>query len=629
MRHILPVFLAFALLATSACQEDGNVRVKSISFQGVQAVSESQLRNALATREGTSVPIIGKLLPWATSKSPFDRSRFEADLERIKAFYADRGYPDAAVSSFDVKLNDKQDAVDVTLNILEGEPITLADVKFVGFEVLPLDRRKTLLARTGIKLGQARDRQSVAAGHEVAINELRDQGYPYARVATAEAIANTGHQTIVTFTADPGPLSHIGPIEIVGAKSVSENQIRRQLRVKPGDLYRRSLVQDSQRRLYAMSLFQFVNIETVDPERQSPEVPLRITIAEGRHQRINGGVGYGSDEHARVEGEYHHVNFFGGGRSAGAHARYSRLDRGIRLDFLQPYFFAPTLSLTADGQRWDTFTPAYSSLVTGGRLSLVQKPNAKTVLTFSFSSEQTISTISDAVLTDPSLYPDLIAIGLDPRTGSQSGTIGSVGFDWQRTTTNSVLDATRGYQFVVHAEDGGHVLGGSFHYTALAVDGRQYTRIGEKLVWANRLQFGNIYPSGGDPAEVPFSKKYFLGGATSIRGWGRYEVSPLGGEGLPIGGNALFAFSTEARALLTTKMGGVLFLDGGNVWANRAGYDLNDLRYAVGLGFRYATPVGPIRFDYGYQLNQIPGLVVNGAPEARRWRLHFSIGQAF
>jgi len=73
----------------------------------------------------------------------------------------------------------------------------------------------------------------------------------------------------------------------------------------------------------------------------------------------------------------------------------------------------------------------------------------------------------------------------------------------------------------------------------------------------------------------------------------------------------------------------VLFLDGGNVWLDSMGYSLRDLRYAVGPGLRYQTPIGPIRFDVGYQLNPIPGLLVNGQPQSRRWRIHFSIGQAF
>jgi outer membrane protein insertion porin family len=143
------------------------------------------------------------------------------------------------------------------------------------------------------------------------------------------------------------------------------------------------------------------------------------------------------------------------------------------------------------------------------------------------------------------------------------------------------------------------------------------------------MQLGTIHPVGLDQVNVPFSKKYFLGGATSIRGWGRYEVSPLSGSGLPIGGDSMFLFSEELRATVRGNLGAVFFLDAGNVWEDSFGIKLNDLRYAIGPGLRYQTPVGPFRFDFGYQLNPIPGLLVNGEPSNRHWRIHFSIGQAF
>jgi outer membrane translocation and assembly module TamA len=91
----------------------------------------------------------------------------------------------------------------------------------------------------------------------------------------------------------------------------------------------------------------------------------------------------------------------------------------------------------------------------------------------------------------------------------------------------------------------------------------------------------------------------------------------------------MFAFSEEIRAALRGKFGMVLFLDAGNVWSDSGGIRLDDLRYAVGSGIRYQTPIGPFRFDFGYQLNPIPGLLVNGSPQTRQWRLHFSIGQAY
>ena len=128
---------------------------------------------------------------------------------------------------------------------------------------------------------------------------------------------------------------------------------------------------------------------------------------------------------------------------------------------------------------------------------------------------------------------------------------------------------------------------------------------------------------------MPFFKRYFLGGSTTLRGWGRYEVSPLR-EGQVIGG--LGFFEIDGRAPLP---------DPGR--ASRASSSARAARSpnargtttcctcapTSALGLRYATPIGPIRADVGYQLNPVPGLLIAGEEQARRWRIHVSVGQAF
>jgi outer membrane protein insertion porin family/translocation and assembly module TamA len=257
----------------------------------------------------------------------------------------------------------------------------------------------------------------------------------------------------------------------------------------------------------------------------------------------------------------------------------------------------------------------------------VQRASPRTHASLSFSSEWTSSTIADEYLNDPELRDDLIALGLDPTTGKQEGTLSPVGLEASHTTADNILNPSKGYQVSGNAEVAGVLLPGTFNYYAVALDVRHYQPLAN-LVVATRVQVGNIDAAGTGAANVPFSKKYFLGGASELRGWGRYEISPLS-SGLPIGGNSLFAFSVEGRASLSGSFGGVLFLDGGNVWTDAWDLALDDLRYAVGAGLRYQTPVGPIRLDVGYQLNPIEGLLVNGEPQTRRYRFHFSIGQAF
>ena len=133
-RRVSRMVLAAALIAAAGCKEQGTVFVHSLNFKGVQAVDVARLRAALATRQSDR-------LPWG-KKAFFDRARFDADLKRIQAFYADRGYPDARVAAFDVKLNDKQDSVDITVTIAEGEPVKVAAINFLKGQVMKISKGK-------------------------------------------------------------------------------------------------------------------------------------------------------------------------------------------------------------------------------------------------------------------------------------------------------------------------------------------------------------------------------------------------------------------------------------------------------------------------------------------------------
>lgn len=616
-------------VALAACEEEGTVKVTGITFEGVEAVDEGRLRNAMATQSTG-------WLPWAESRY-FDRERFEADLRRLEAFYADRGYPDARVSSIDVAFNDARDEVELTVTIEEGEPLVVEDVRFEGFLVLPEGRFEALREQVPIRAGQPRDVAQVQAGRDLAASELRDQGYAHAQVTVQQDEVPDARRTTVTYIATPGPLTYFGPVEVSGNSSVGEDVIRRQLTYRPGEVYRESLLTESQRRLYTVELFEFANIENVGPEG-APEVPTRVTVTEGKHRRINLGVGYGTEEKFRAESRWQHVNFFGGARTAGVHGKWSSLSRGVRLNFGEPYFFHPDLSFGIDAQRWFADEPAYRLLTTGGRATVTRRRSRRDPLTRAETTtsqsvaviyERESFSIANEALEDLSFRDELIALGLDPRTGEGEGTLAAIAFDYNRNTTGNLLNARSGYVASFHLERAGSWLPGTFEYIEVSGEGRHYFTLGEWGVWANRVRMGSIDGSGDERTSVPFFKRYFLGGSSSLRGWGRFEVSPTSGSGLPIGGHSLFEASTELRFPLMGNLSAVAFVDAGNVWTNPWDFDIGDLRYSVGPGLRYGTPIGPVRFDIGYQLNPIEGLLVQGEPETRRWRMHFSIGQAF
>ena len=620
-RPLLATVVLGVALAAAGCREDGEIKVSSLKFDGVESIDTGRLRDALETRKGSR-------LPWGR-KRYFDRRAFEADLQRIQAFYRDRGFPEARVTSFDVKLNDKQDEVDLTITISEGEPVLVQDIRFEGFDVLPEGDRKTLREQLPLQPERPFDRQLAVASRERGVNVLRDHGYPYADVQLAEEQAGP-HRAVLTLRATPGPIAHFGPVEISGQSSVGDYVIRRQLTYKPGELFKRSEMRESQRKLYQLELFEFVNVESREDRAQQPTtIPTRVTVAEGKHRKVTFGVGYGTEEHARARVRWDHVNFFGGARHAGFEGKWSSLDRGVKVDYREPYFFHPHFSLGFEGQAWQASETAYSANTLGGRATMRHQANSRDKWSVSLINEYSRTRISNEALTDFSLRDELISLGLDPRTGEQDGTLSALAFDIERNTADNMLNARRGYLVSGHVEQAGRWMWGSFNYFAVLGEGRHYLSLGRRLVVANRLRVGTIDPAANLDENVPFHKRYFLGGSTTMRGWGRFELSPLSGAGLPIGGLSMLDGSTEVRLPAWGKLGLVGFFDYGNVWNEGWKFEVNDLRYDVGPGLRYMTPIGPARFDFGYQLNPIEGLLINGEPQKRRWRVHFSIGQAF
>ena len=636
------VCVATVLLSAGCKQEEGGVKVKSFQFEGLTAVKPGQLKSVLATGASSK-------LPWG-EKRYFNRTEFEADLKRIVAFYHDRGFPDARVSSFDAKLSDDQSSVDITIRISEGEPVRVERVELVGFEPLRPRQRQGMERRLPLSAGQPLDRALLQASRESALDSLKEYGYPYASVRMTEKPGSGERSRVVVFSAEPGVLARFGPTEISGNSSVDDEVIQRRMTFRPGQIYRHSQLLESQRRLYALEVFDFANVQAKREEGEQPEEVLtRVTVTEGKHRKVNFSLGYGSEERARVQANWRHVNFFGGARTVDVLGRYSGLDRGVKLSFTQPYVFSPRYSLTLSGQHWHNDEPAFVLDNVGGRITLTRqfarggavgfRTRPATTLSFTYANEWENCEISPEILEDLSQRDEVIAIGCDPTLGGiSSGQRSSIAVDAGRNTTGNIADAQRGYLAAIHLEQAGKWLQGDYNYYELTGEGRFYRRIIGTTVLAVRGRIGSLDPLGGQIREtdlsaktigVPFHKRYFLGGSTNLRGWGRYDIAPLSGSGLPIGGHSFMDFSAELRVPVWGKLGAVAFVDGGNVWMNSWDVNVNDLRYDVGSGLRYATPIGPVRFDFGYQLNPIEGLLVNGKPETRHYRLHFSIGQAF
>lgn len=624
------MILAAATLAGVAGCKHGDVKVTSLTFKGNSAMPDSRLRAVLATQSSG-------WLPWSP-KHYFDRAEFDRDLKRLAAFYADRGYPDARLTDVDVDLNDEGNTVALTITIDEGEPLVANSVTLDGVADLTLpDRVRRSLDDLPLKAGLPRDMDLVTASKDRVASILRDNGYAYAQVRASETNAGPG-RVDVRFETTAGPLAHFGDIAINGGEDVGRQVVRRELTFKTGDLYRERKLTESQRQLTGIEFFEFAHVTPRLDGAPTDAVPVTITIAEAKPRQIQFSVGYGSEERARAGITARHLNFLGGAKTATGELKYSSLDAGGRATLGIPSLIRPGLGLLFTGSAFHTTDRTYVSDAFGGSASLHfehdergddanRRRASRSVYDLQYVNEYLRYRVNEEALASLTQTSDLISLGLDPVKGNGTGTRAAIAFDSTRSRLDQRSDPRRGYLISGHLEHAAPWLGGTFRYDEATVETRAYVPLGRRLAVAGRVHAGALFAKSD--VDVPFSQRYFLGGSTSVRGWGRYEISPLSDSGIPVGGRRLLELSLDVRVPLTEKISAVAFVDAGSVWGLDVGRPLDGLRKAVGLGARYYTPVGAVRVDVGYQLNPIDGLRLNGEPSTRRWRIHFGLGQAF
>jgi outer membrane protein assembly complex protein YaeT len=628
VRRWLPAAaVLLTLLGGAACHEDSGVAVKSLNFDGNTAFDDARLKAILATRQSG-------WLPWST-KHYFDRAEFDADARRLIAFYTDHGYPHARIAGIDVQFNDKKDAVNLTIRIEEGAPLVVESVQFFGFEGLP-DAAMASLRDGAVATGQPRDADRIGATRDLAARLFRDNGYPYASVQVNDRRIGETDRVVVNVQAQPGPLSYFGEVGIAGLKSVGEHVVTRELTFHRGDLYRESEITKSQQRLLELGLFSFAHIAAATTLPAGGQVPMRVTVTEALPRALRLSGGYGSEEHFRGSAQWSHLNFLGGARHADVEAKYSGIDRGTRFTFVEPYLLRRGFSFSLSGTAWHTNQLTYETGTYGGRASVAYHSDTGVTgirepvhyeVQVGYVNEYLRYGITEESLDDLSRRLERIALGLDPDTGRGAGTLSAVDFDFERVAVDDAMNPHRGTIASLHVEQAVRLARGSYNFREVLAETRGYLPFGKSVVWANRARAGKLFAQNID--DMPFASRYFSGGSNSVRGWGRFEISPLNSDGLPVGGRSLLELSSELRFPIRGKLTGVAFVDAGAVRSDVSEIQGNDLRYAVGPGLRYLTPIGPVRVDVGYQLNPVPGLIINGAEQTREWRIHFSIGQAF
>ncbi len=575
-------------------------------------------------------PVQGLLPPSPT----FSQDLVEQKIAALLALYQSRGFLDARVTP---AINDNFGEVAgrrrVTLVIEEGARTTIGKLTMVGIDAAT---ERKLWPSLASKPPQPYSLDRARADRDRILDYLADHGYTHASANWRTTPAKSAHQVDLEFQIVPGAQDRIQRVVVLGKEHVRTGLVNRELLVHAGDPVGQSAVLESQQRLYSLGVFNQVQITPQVEPASDTEKTLLVGLEESRRWSLGYGGGFeiqklGSNqpegqykESPRLSLDLTRLDVGGRGQTFSMGGRLSNIDTGANMGYLIPRLLnRDDLSLRINGlvdRSRDVLT--FTADRKEASVSVEKRFSASTLLIgeYSFRRVEALDISSKISAEEIPLL-------------SQPALVGMVGGSFVEDHRDDPADATRGAYTLVNAGVSWRDFGSQANFLRFTGQNSTYYALGSHLVFARKTQFGVISPYGslyritvpasnGQPAEtiltdsIPLPERFFMGGSESMRGFSINQAGPRDpGTGYPIGGNALFLNSVELRSFFAQRrLGLVLFEDAGNVYASirrmrllkfnqSSPADFDYTSQAVGIGLRYKTPVGPLRFDVGYNLN--------------------------
>ncbi len=570
---------------TFAIDEGPQVYVENMSFEGNHAFQGKELRKLMFT--GTK---------GLFSKGLYQEKIFNDDVTAIKAFYQQHGYLTADVVSVSREFSKDRRRVSLHLVIEEGEQTRVRHIYIHGEEDddTLTEIRKRLLFQEDAPLDMNQVTKSVNVMKEIYAN----QGYIMATVDITPKFCGDGRQVDVTLDIHRGRQFFIGKITMQGIVRTRKRFISRELQIQEGDVYRREAIKETVRRLLQLGFYDSVSFRRLDPKNTDRYQPMLLEVKETSAIDVKTGIGYSTVDRFKGFIEYSNRNVLNYGGRVSARAEMSLKRPKLTLQYIQPYFFTRDTDLVVtifDDIQKDN--ASYDVERRGGRVGLRYELH-KTV---SMSANYFIE--SD----DPSeVKEDVILSDLDTDVLTIAGL--SVQAAWD--TRDNLLLPTQGGHAQLGTRMALDLLGSDAAFLETTARMSWFQRLYKQLILATSAKV-QLIESIRDSTSIPIYYRYFLGGDISqnnpVRGFAKHEIGPTSPGNNKIGGDRMAVLNAELRFPVYGVIGGVVFYDTGLNWLKAEGYQDKYRRQAVGAGLRVVTPVGPLRFDYGWKLDRRPG----------------------
>ncbi len=599
-------------------------KIEEIHFVGNKVYDEGDLLDEMQLG-------LPNWLSWYTKRDQYSREKLTADLEAIRALYNNNGYLDFKIDSTQVSISPDKSKIYITVNVDEGKKYTIKDIKLQG-DMLGLEPEFEQLI--DIKPGSVYNASEINNLGKKFTDKLSTVGYAFAHATPTPIVdPDKNDEVTIVYTIDPGRRVYVRKVNISGNTRTHDEVIRREVRQFEASWFDSDKVAVSRDRIDRLGYFETVTAEPKPVAGSPDEVDLEVQVKERPTGNISVGAGYSTSEGIILSGGFAQNNLFGTGNSLAVEVNTSKSSRVYSANFTQPYITTSGIS-----QNWEIYDRKldleelevtddvkYETYGAGLSYGIPITENDQIFLGGKF--EMTDVTVGGNA---PERYKEYTRdYGKKPK--SVAATLG-----WSRDTRDNVLAPTRGRYQRLFGEISIPAL--DLKYYRATYQFQQFVPITKSITFAFNTELGYGDGYGGEP--YPFFKNFYGGGIGSVRGYETSSLGPRDSDGDASGGNRKFNFSLE---LLTPIPGAdrtlrmFTFLDGGWVWGRKAEYfrtangmevrykkdklDLADLRYSVGFGLAWISPMGPLKLSFAIPLNK------KDSDELERFQ--FQIGTGF
>ncbi len=575
--------------------EGPKVRIRSIAFEGNEAYSDKRLKKLIKTTEKGFWSFI-------TSSGELKNEDLTQDVARIAAFYQNTGYIQARVSDPQVKY--QQEWIDITIKIDEGPQYKVGKVDIQGDLIKP---EAALMAVVKINEKEVYSRDTVRSDILALTDLYADDGYAYAEISPRIQQDPARRTVDISYVAQKGKPVHFQKILITGNTKTRDKVIRRQLQVYEKELYSGKDLKRSVRNLHRLDYFEDIKVNTLRGDAEDQMV-LKIDVTEKPTGTFSFGGGYSSVENLFAMASISQRNLFGRGQILQLKAEVGGSTSRYSLGFTEPWLFDIPLSAGVDLYNWESDYDTYNKDSKGGSLQFGYPVFDYTRLYLSYGYD--IGDITDITEDASDLVKDMAGENV---TSSVSTTL-------RYDSRDRMFNPTEGGNHALSVEYAG--LGGDVGFTKYMAEAGQYFPLFWGTVGFIHGRAGHVSENSG--GKLPDYERFYLGGMNSLRGFDWRDISSYDENGDKIGGNKFVQLNVEYLIPLIKEAGvvGVLFFDAGNVYNDDENIDLELTRESAGFGFRWYSPMGPIRVENGYILDPRTGEDGGG-----RWE--FTMGGAF